>query len=246
MFTSLANPERFTRLTAPIRPFLVIGTGLLLVWGLYLCFASPEDYQQKDTVRIMYVHVPAAWMGLFIYLLVGLSGFFGLIYRHPFAEAALRALTPIGAVFTGLALLTGALWGQPMWGTPWQWDGRMTSVLILFLFYLALMALRAALDDENRAARLSSVLALIGLVNLPIIKFSVEWWNSLHQGASVFRPDGPTISTDMLWPLLVMAIAYKCLAIWLFLARLETEQAERRAHRYRLLLAHSPQGGPYA
>lgn len=242
MFTSLANPERFSRLTAPFRPALAIVTALLFFWGLYLCFTSPEDYQQKDTVRIMYVHVPAAWMGLFIYFLMGLSGFFGLIYRHPLAEAALRALTPIGAVFTGLALLTGALWGQPMWGTPWQWDGRMTSVLVLFLFYLALMALRASLDDENRAARLSSVLALIGLINLPIIKFSVEWWNSLHQGASVFRADGPSISAAMLWPLMVMALAYKCLTIWLFLMRLETEQAQRRSQRYRLLLAHSPGG----
>jgi len=242
MLTSFANPERFTRLTAPLRPFLMFATLVLFVWGLYLCFASPEDYQQKDTVRIMYVHVPAAWMGLFIYLLIGISGFFGLIYRHPLAEAALRAFTPIGAVFTGLALLTGALWGQPMWGTPWQWDGRMTSVLVLFLFYLALMGLRASVDDENRAARLASVLALIGLINLPIIKFSVEWWNSLHQGPSVFRADGPTISADMLWPLMVMALAYKSLTIWLFLMRLETEQATRRAHRFRLMLAQSSKG----
>jgi heme exporter protein C len=234
MINFLANPERFTRVTRPLRPWLAGLTTALFVWGLYLCFASPEDYQQGDTVRLMYIHVPAAWMGLFIYAAMGVASFFGLIFRHALADAAAKALAPIGATFTALALITGSLWGKPMWGAWWQWDGRMTSVLVLFLFYIGYIALHASIEDETRAARSTAILALVGLVNLPIIKFSVEWWNSLHQGESIFVKGGPTIASSMLWPLFVMVAAYHALFAWLFLVRIDSEILARK---YRALRA---------
>lgn len=242
MLSYFANPERFNQIARPIRPWAGILTAVAFVWGLYLCFASPEDYQQGDTVRIMYIHVPAAWMGLMVYSLMGVASFFGLIFRHALADAAAKAMAPIGAVFTGLALVTGALWGQPMWGTWWQWDGRMTSVLVLFLFYIAYIALHASIEDETRAAKMTAILALVGLINLPIIKFSVEWWNSLHQGASVFKAGGPSIAPDMLWPLLVMTAAYHLLFVWLFLTRLEADLTARKLRALRARLIYSERG----
>jgi len=242
MISWLANPERFSRLFTPIRPYIGAAAALLCLWGLYLCFASPEDYQQGDTVRIMYLHVPTAWMAMFVYLVMGIASFFGLIWRHSLADVAAKAAAPIGAVFTALALLTGSLWGRPMWGTWWEWDGRMTSVLVLFLFYIGYIALHAAIEDETRAARSTAILALIGLVNLPVIKFSVEWWNTLHQGASVIRPDGPTIAPDMLWPLLVMALAFKLFFIWLWLVRIDTELMARRTRALRARLSFAEEG----
>ncbi|MDC7677093.1 heme ABC transporter permease [Asticcacaulis machinosus] len=234
MITWLANPERFTRVFAPIRPYIGGLAAVLFAWGLYLCFASPEDYQQGDTVRIMYLHVPAAWMAMMVYLIMGIASFFGLIFRHALADAAAKAAAPIGAVFTALALITGSLWGKPMWGTWWEWDGRMTSVLVLFLFYIGYIALHASIDDEVRAAKSTAILALVGLVNLPVIKFSVDWWNTLHQGASVVRMDGPTIAPEMLWPLLVMTAAFHALFVWLWLVRIDAEIITRR---YRTLRA---------
>ncbi|MCA1936471.1 MAG: heme ABC transporter permease [Asticcacaulis sp.] len=232
----LANPDRFSKVFAPVRPWVAGLSLVLFAWGLYLCFASPEDYQQGDTVRIMYIHVPAAWMALFTYLVMGVASFFGLIFRHALADAAAKAAAPIGAVFTALALITGSLWGKPMWGTWWEWDGRMTSVLVLFLFYIGYIALHASIEDEQRAAKSTAILALIGLINLPIIKFSVDWWNTLHQGASVFRPDGPTVAPSMLWPLLVMALAYKALFVWLWLIRIDTEILSRKYNGLRARL----------
>lgn len=232
----LANPDRFSKVFAPVRPWVAGLSLILFAWGLYLCFASPEDYQQGDTVRIMYIHVPAAWMALFTYLVMGVASFFGLIFRHALADAAAKAAAPIGAVFTALALITGSLWGKPMWGTWWEWDGRMTSVLVLFLFYIGYIALHASIEDEQRAAKSTAILALIGLINLPIIKFSVDWWNTLHQGASVFRPDGPTVAPSMLWPLLVMALAYKALFVWLWLIRIDTEILSRKYNGLRARL----------
>ncbi|MGA9659640.1 MAG: heme ABC transporter permease [Asticcacaulis sp.] len=234
MINFLANPERFTRVTRPVRPYIVGLTIALFVWGLYLCFASPEDYQQGDTVRIMYVHVPAAWMGLSLYAAMGVASFFGLIFRHALADAAAKAIAPVGAVFTALALITGALWGQPMWGTWWQWDGRMTSQLVQFLFYIGYIALHASIEDEVRAAKSTAILALVGLVNLPIVHFSVQWWSSLHQGDSIFVKGGPTIAASMLWPLFVMVAAYHALSIWLWLIRLDSEIIARK---YRALRA---------
>jgi heme exporter protein C len=236
MFSYLANPDRFMRLTKPVRPYLAALTLAVFVGGLYLSFASPEDYQQGDTVRIMYVHVPAAWMGLLIYALMGGLSFFGLVFGHVLADAAAKAMAPIGAVFTALALITGALWGKPMWGTWWEWDGRMTSVLVLFLIYISYMALHAALEDEVRAAKAAAVLAMVGLINLPIIKFSVDWWNTLHQGASVLRVNGPSIAPAILWPLLVMALAFHLLFIWLFFIRLDAETLARKLLRRQAML----------
>ena len=238
MINFLANPERFTRVTRPLRPWLAGLTAALFAWGLYLCFASPEDYQQGDTVRMMYIHVPAAWMGIAVYTMMGVASFFGLIFRHALADAAAKAMAPIGAVFTGLALVTGALWGQPMWGTWWQWDGRMTSVLVLFLFYIGYIALHASIDDEVRAAKSTAILAMVGLVNLPIIKFSVEWWNSLHQGSStLFAKPENRLPAVYAWPMLVMSLAYLSAFGALWLVRIRALVWRRKARALALQLA---------
>jgi heme exporter protein C len=176
-------------------------------------------------------------MGLFAYACLGGASFFGLVFRHALADAAARACAPLGAAFTALALVTGSLWGKPMWGTWWQWDARMTSVLVLFLFYLGYMALQAAIDDEQKAARASAVLALVGLINLPIVKFSVEWWNTLHQGASVFRKGGSSIDPSLLTPLLVMGLAYNVLFAALWIVRIRTEVWRKRANALALKAA---------
>ncbi len=228
MFTYLANPERFSQVSRPLRPWLGGLAAILWLWGLYLAFASPEDYQQGDTVRIMYIHVPAAIFGLLIYAAMGIASFFGLIFRHALADAGAKAAAPIGAAFTGLALLTGSLWGKPMWGTWWQWDGRMTSELVLFLFYVAYIALHASIEDEVRAAKSAAILALVGLVNLPIVHFSVTWWSGLHQQNRI------ETTPDILWPLFIMIGAYLVLSLWLFLIRLDSDLLGRR---YRALRA---------
>ncbi len=231
MINWLANPERFSSLARPLRPWLAGASAVLLVWGLYLSFASPEDYQQGDTVRIMYIHVPAAILGLMIYSAMGVASFFGLIFRHALADAAAKAIAPVGATLTGLALLTGALWGKPMWGTPWQWDGRMTSELVLFLFYIGYIALHASIDDEARAARMTAILALVGLVNLPIVHFSVVWWSGLHQQNKI------ETTPDILWPLFVMLGAYTAMTAWLFLLRLDSEILQRKYRSLRARLS---------
>ncbi|MDP3173006.1 MAG: heme ABC transporter permease CcmC [Phenylobacterium sp.] len=225
----LSNPERFmafSRWAAPL--FGVIAAGLALA-GLWLGFTAPEDYQQGDTVRIMFIHVPAAWMSLFVYLCLGGASLLSLVFRHVLADAAAQAAAPLGAAFTFLALVTGALWGRPMWGAWWVWDARLTSVLVLFLFYLAYIALRGAMDDEAKGARAAAILALVGLVNLPIVHWSVNWWNTLHQGASVFRAQGPTMAAVYLWPLLLMALAYMGAFGALWLVRIRAELWRRRA-----------------
>ncbi|HUH11256.1 MAG TPA: heme ABC transporter permease, partial [Brevundimonas sp.] len=213
----LANPDRFMRFTRPLTPVLWGLALVLLAVGAWLSFTAPADYQQGDTVRIMFIHVPAATLGLGAYAALGVSSFFALVFRHPLADAAARAAALPGAVLTGLALITGSLWGQPMWGTWWVWDARLTSVLVLFLFYLGYMALRASIDDEAKAGRAAAVLGLVGLINLPIVKFSVDWWNTLHQPASLVRADGPSMAPEMLAPLLVMMAAYAVffLAVWI-------------------------------
>ena len=225
----LSNPERFmafSRWAAPM--FGVIAAGLGLA-GLWLGFTAPEDYQQGDTVRIMFIHVPAAWLALFAYLCLGVASFLSLVFRHALADAAARAAAPLGAGFTFLALVTGSLWGRPMWGTWWEWDARMTSVLVLLLFYIAYVALRAAMDDEAKGARAGAILALVGLVNLPIVHWSVTWWNSLHQGSSVFRADGPSMPAVFLVPLLLMGLAYTSAFGSLWLVRIRGEVWRRRA-----------------
>jgi heme exporter protein C len=235
----LSNPERFmafSRWAAPLFGGLAV---VLAITGLWLGFAAPEDYQQGDTVRIMFIHVPAAWMSMFVYACLGVASFLSLVFRHALADAAAQAAAPLGAAFTALALITGSLWGRPMWGAWWVWDARMTSVLVLFLFYVAYMALRAALDDEAKAARAGAILALVGVVNLPIVKFSVDWWNSLHQGASVFRADGPTVAEVFLYPLLLMALAYMSAFGSLWLVRIRGEVWRRRAEALALRAARA-------
>ena len=225
----LSNPERFmafSRWAAPL--FGLIAVGLALA-GLWLGFTAPEDYQQGDTVRIMFIHVPAAWLSMFVYVCLAVASFLSLVFRHALADAAAKAAAPLGAAFTFLALATGSLWGRPMWGAWWVWDARMTSVLVLFLFYLGYMALRASLDDEVKAARAAAILALVGAVNLPVVKFSVDWWNTLHQGASVFRKDGPAMTSEFLWPLLLMGLAYMAAFGSLWLVGIRAQVWRRRA-----------------
>ncbi|MDJ0945067.1 MAG: heme ABC transporter permease [Kiloniellales bacterium] len=219
-----ANPARFTRLADAVLPWSLLATVGLLGAGLYLgLFASPADYQQGETVRIMYVHVPAAWMALFVYTVIAGASATALIWRHPLAHIAARAAAPLGAGFTFLALATGSLWGKPMWGTWWVWDARLTSVLILFFLYLGYMALSNAFEDAARGQRAAAILALVGFVNVPIIKFSVDWWNTLHQPASVTRLDAPAIDPAMLWPLAAMGAGYMTFFLTLLLLRMKSE-----------------------
>ncbi|MFZ3004750.1 MAG: heme ABC transporter permease CcmC [Phenylobacterium sp.] len=226
----------FSRWAAPM--FGVIAVVLALA-GLWLGFTAPEDYQQGDTVRIMFIHVPAAWMSMFVYACLGGASFLALVFRHALADAAAQAAAPLGAAFTVLALATGALWGRPMWGAWWVWDARLTSVLVLLLFYLAYMALRASLDDETKAARAGAILALVGIVNLPIVHWSVNWWNTLHQGASVFRKGGPTMTIDYLYPLLLLGLAYMAAFGSLWLVRIRAEVWRRRAEAAALRAARA-------
>ncbi len=224
-----ASPANFKRLSDRLLPWMAGGAALFLGLGLWnALFVSPADYQQGETVRIMYVHVPAAWMAMFVYTNLALAGAATLVWRHPLADVAGRAMAPVGAAFTFLCLVTGSLWGKPMWGTWWVWDARLTSVLILFFIYLAYMALNSAFDEAERGARASAVLALVGAVNLPVIKFSVDWWNTLHQPASVTRLDAPAIHSSMLLPLLAMAIGYTLFFVAVTLVRMRAGLIERR------------------
>jgi heme exporter protein C len=229
MINRLANPARFMRLSGAVLPWLGAVTALTLAAGLVLALvAAPPDYQQGESVRIMFVHVPSAWMALSTYLFIAVASAVALVWRHPLADVAAQAAAPIGAVFTLVCLVTGSLWGRPMWGAWWVWDARLTSVLVLFFLYLGYIALVNAFDDPGRGARAGSVMALVGVVNLPIIKFSVDWWNTLHQPASVFRMGGPKIDPSMLAPLLLMAVAFTLLFAWLLLVRMRTALNERK------------------
>lgn len=233
-----ANPTRFIRWAHRLEPWFVgsaiLALGVGLGWGLVF---APEDYQQGDTVRIMYVHVPAAWMGLFLYASLATASAAALIWRHPVAELWARAVAPVGAAFTIIALATGSLWGQPMWGTWWVWDARLTSVLLLLFLYIGYMALWQAIEDPEKAGRAASVLGVVGVVNLPVIKFSVDWWNTLHQPASVMRLDGPTIDPSMLWPLMITALGASFFGIWMTLVRTRMEVAARKLHNRQMALA---------
>lgn len=226
---SLANPTRFFRIANRILPWLTAVTLVLFAVGLYLSLlASPPDYQQKDTVRIAYVHVPAAWMALFVYVLMAVASFIGLVWRHALAMMAARAAAPIGLVFTVICLVTGSLWGEPMWGTWWEWDARMTSVLVLAFFYLGYIALVDAFDDPARGQLSASILCLVGVVNVPIVKFSVDWFSTLHQGPTVFRLGGPTMHSSMLAPILVMGLAYTLLFFVVLIWRMRGIRARAR------------------
>jgi heme exporter protein C len=228
---SLANPTRFLSLVGRLVPWLTALTAILFAAGLYLAFfVAPPDYQQGETVRIMFIHVPAAWLAMFGYMLIAVASLGTLIWRHPLADVAAKTAVPIGATFAFITLVTGSLWGKPMWGTYWVWDARLTSMLVLFLLYLGLAALWQAIEEPGRAGRAAAILALVGVINIPIIKFSVDWWNTLHQPASVIRLGGPTIDPSMLVPLAVMAIAFTVLFVILHLIAMRAEILRRRVH----------------
>ncbi len=240
MFHRFANPTRFLKFADAVQPWIAGATVILLAAGLYLgLFASPADYQQGETVRIMYVHVPAAWMALFCYTALAISCAVALIWKHPLADLAAKATAPIGASFTFLALATGSLWGKPMWGTWWVWDARLTSVLVLFFLYLGYMALNNAFDDPGRGAKASSILALVGFVNVPIIKFSVEWWNTLHQPSSVVKMGGPAIHPSMLTPLLLMGLGFTTYYLWVLLVRIRAEVTQGKVRALLMRRAHA-------
>jgi len=224
MLHRFANPTRFLKITSVVQPWMAWATIVIGGAGLYLgLFNSPTDYQQGNSVRIMYVHVPAAWMAMFCYSGMAIGAAVGLIWKHPLADIAAQATAPIGACFTFLALFTGSLWGKPMWGTWWVWDARLTSMLVLLFLYLGYIALANAFDDPKRGTKASSILVLVGFINVPIIKFSVDWWNTLHQPASVIKIGGPSIDPSMLWPLLVMMVAFTTYYLWVLLIRIRTE-----------------------
>ncbi|HQS15842.1 heme ABC transporter permease [Reyranella sp.] len=225
----LANPARFRRFSQRVLPGLGFATVLMLAVGVYMAFfVAPEDYQQGKTVRIMFLHVPSAWLSMGGYALLAALGASLLVWRHPLAALMARAAAPVGASFAAVCLLTGSLWGRPMWGTYWVWDARLTSMLLLFFLYLGHIALSRAYDSPERGDRAAAILALIGVINLPIIKFSVDWWNTLHQPASITRLDAPAIHNSILVPLLWMAVSLLFLFVYLVLLRTETEIDRRR------------------
>ncbi len=208
-FHKLGSPKYFYDLSGKFLPWFGWLTLILMLvgsyWGLVI---APADYQQGDSYRIIYIHVPAAWMSLFVYIVMATAGAIGLIWKMKMADVVASCSAPLGAAFTFLALVTGSLWGKPMWGTYWVWDARLTSELILLFLYLGFMGLEAAIDDKRTAANACAVLALVGVVNIPIIHYSVEWWNTLHQGSTVARVDKPAMDTNMLIPLLLMWLGF--------------------------------------
>ncbi len=227
-FHKLASPPHFYRLAGRMTPWFGWPAFLLIVVGLYGGLVlAPPDYQQGDAFRIVYVHAPSAWMSMFIYATMATAAAIGLIWRIKLAHAVAAAAAPVGAWFTFAALATGSLWGKPMWGTWWQWDARLTSELILLFLYLGLIALRASIDDRDRADRAGAVLAIVGVINLPIIHYSVYWWNTLHQGATITKFGKPSITFDMLWPLLTMFLGFTLYFGAVLMTRLRGEVIRR-------------------
>lgn len=233
----LANPTRFLAFANRAIPWLGGLTVIVLAFGLSQALNAPNDYQQGDTVKIMYLHVPSAWLGMLGWGVMTVAALGTLVWRHPLADVAAKAAAPIGAGFTLLCLVTGSLWGRPEWGTYWVWDARLTSELVLLLLYLGVIALWRTVEDPSRAARAVAILTLVGAIDLPIIKFSVDWWNTLHQGASVFRLGGSTIYPTMLVPLLIMAVGFTLLFATLHLAAMRNEILRRRVRTLRLMQA---------
>ena len=232
-----ANPTRFLRLQEAVQPWVAGITIVLFATGLYFALVkAPADYQQGETVRIMFVHVPAAWGATMVYMLMAVSSAIAIIFRHPLADLSAKAAAPIGAVFTFLALVTGALWGKPMWGTYWVWDARLTSFFVLFLLYLGYIAVWQAIDDYHRAAKIAAIVALVGAVNVPIIKFSVEWWNSLHQ-PSIMSSSGSSVHSSILVPLLIMVAAYSFLFLTLHLLAIRSQLRKRKIEQLQLAQA---------
>ena len=238
---SLANPGAFLGLSRKVLPWLHAATLSLFAVGLYTAFfVAPADYQQGETVRIMFIHVPSAWLSLGIYTLMAISALGTLVWRHPLADVAVKAAAPIGAVFALICLVTGSIWGRSTWGTWWVWDARLTSMFVLFLMYAGIIALSQAIEEPTRAGRAVAILVLVGFVNIPIVKFSVDWWNTLHQPASVFRTGGSTIDPSILWPLFIMAGAFACLFAILHILAMRAELARRRVRTLTILASHRP------
>jgi len=228
LFHRFANPARFSRIAARVLPWSAAATIALFVIGIYFAlFASPADFQQGETVRIMYVHVPSAWISMACYTFIAVMSAVALIWKHPLADIAARSAAPLGAGFTLIVLITGSLWGKPTWGTWWVWDARLTSTLVLFFLYVGMIALRSALDRQATAGRACAILALVGVVNLPIIKYSVEWWFTLHQPASFSLTEKPAMPAEMWMPLLLMVIAYYLFFFTALLSRLRNEILDR-------------------
>jgi len=233
----LANPSRFLKIANSVIPWLGGLTVFAFAFGISQAILAPDDYQQGATVKIMFLHVPGAWLGMLAWGIMGIAALGTLVWRHPLADVTAKAAAPIGAAFTFMCLVTGSLWGRPMWGTYWVWDARLTSVLVLFLLYLGVIAVWRTVEEPSRAARAVAILTLVGAVDLPIIKFSVDWWNTLHQGASVFRRGAPTIDPSILVPLLIMTGAFTLLFITLLLAAMRNEILRRRVRTLRLMQA---------
>jgi heme exporter protein C len=238
----LANPSRFLALVGRLAPWLAAATLILFAFGIYQAVLAPDDYQQGATAKIMFIHVPAAWLAMGCWTIMTIAALGTLVWRHPLADVAAKAAAPIGAAFTLICLVTGSLWGRPMWGTYWVWDARLTSVLVLFLMYLGVIALWRTIDEPSRAARAAAVLILVGAVNIPIIKFSVDWWNTLHQPASVMRLGAPTIDPSILRPLLIMGLAYLLLFLTLHLAAMRNEIMRRRVRTMLMMQADAAAG----
>nr|WP_306265357.1 heme ABC transporter permease [Pararhizobium sp. IMCC3301] len=237
-FSDLANPSRFLSLSSKVLPWLWGIAAAILAVGYYMAFfVAPEDYQQGQTVRIIFIHVPFVWLAMASYGLMTLASIGTLVWKHPLADVSAKAVAPLGAAFTLIGLLTGSFWGKPMWGAWWVWDARLTSFLVLFLMYLGLIALWNAVEDPIRAGKAAAVLTLVGSVNLPIIKFSVDWWNTLHQPASVFRFDGPKIHESILVPLLLTAVGMTVLFLALHMVAMRTEILRRRVRTLQLIEA---------
>src|ERR1700733_8045075 len=235
--SDLANPTRFLKFANRTIPWLAGVTVLAFAFAIERAMLAPDDYQQGATVKIMFLHVPSAWLGMLCWGLMSVAALGTLVWRHPLADVAAKAAAPIGAAFTLLCLVPRSLWGRPEWGTYWVWGARPTSKLILLLLYLGVIALWRTVEDPSRAARAVAVLTLVGAVDLPIIKFSVDWWNTLHQGASVFRLDGSTIYPTILIPLFIMAAAFTLLFATLLLAAMRNEILRRRVRTLQLMQA---------
>lgn len=231
-----ANPTKFIRLADKLLPWMAWMSVILLLFGLAeALFVSPPDYQQGDSVRIMYVHVPSAWMSMMVYMIIAGASASFLIWRHPLADIAARASAPLGAGFTLITLITGSLWGKPMWGAWWVWDARLTSVLILFFMYIGYIALSDSYAGQERGKKICAIMALVGAINIPVIKFSVEWWNTLHQPASIIRGGGIAIDDSMLIPLFSMGIAFTLIYLTLLIIRIKTLLLQQKIRRIRQL-----------
>ena len=236
MIDYFANPSRFVKVTSILVPWLMSMLVFLLIFGVYLAlFGSPDDIVQGSAVRIMYVHVPSAWIALSSYLMLAICSFFFIIWRHPLADILSRSIAPVGALFALLTLITGSIWGRPMWGTWWVWDARLTSMLILFIFFMGFIALSNAFEKNERGSRPAALLAIAGSINLPIVKFSVDWWNTLHQPASIMRSGGISIDSSMLWPLSIMALAFQTFFILIIILRSHSMLIERKINHLKVM-----------